>query len=308
MQQENILEFKTCNYSRYKTLCKTKLGDLYLVSINSNENKYEIKNNNKKEIKDININEIQNENKTENILYLMKCIKVKSEEVKKNIIKEIEKYKELDSKYILPIYNFFFKFNTKEEIICILFDYSDKDKSLYDLIYGNSYFLTSQTIWKIFLQLLIGINYIHKKNKLIEYLTPENIIIDKNKNIKISGINIYLDLSSADTDCSLYKNPETFNGEKLDSKSNMWSLGCILYEMVLKKKFFEDLIDIILLNYQIPETVDLNITNIIGKLICKHDNILEAEKMINYPIIKNKIIEENLFSEIIHESKQKYIF
>ena len=72
---------------------------------------------------------------------------------------------------------------------------------------------------------------------MIEYLTPENIIIDKNKNIKISGINIYLDLSSVDTDCSLYKNPETFNGEKLDSKSNMWPLGCILYEMVLKKKF-----------------------------------------------------------------------
>jgi len=284
MEKENIINTSNCEYSIKKPLYKTKSGELLLVSYKSNEN--------------------------DNILYIMNCIKVKSAEEKEKILNGVKVLKELNSKYILKIHDFFIKNDDKDELICLILDYSEENKFLYDLIY-NTYFLTSQSIWRIFIKLLIGIKSIHKAKILIQNLNPQNIIIDKEKNIKIAGFGNILDLTKKDADSTLYKSPEIINNEKIDNKSDMWSLGCILYEMAYKKPIFENVKDIININYKIPEKLYLNITTIIENLICKHDNIFEAEKMIHTPIIKTKIIEENLFFEIIknnYEGKKKYIY
>jgi serine/threonine protein kinase len=146
---------------------------------------------------------------------------------------------------------------------------------------------------------------------IIGNLNPQNIIIDKNKNIKIGGFGDILDLSKDNYNCSFYQNPEASKEEKFDFKGDMWSLGCILYEMAFKKRIFENEKNIIDINFKIPEKSECNIVKVIEKLICKHDNILEAEKLIYEPIVKKKIIEENLISEIIQnnfEGKKIYIF
>ena len=275
MEEENIINTSNLKYSVIKPLYKTKCGELLLVSNKSNEN--------------------------DNILYIMKCIKVKSKEEKEMILKEVKKLKELNSKYILKIHDFFVQNDEKNELICLILDYSEEHKSLYELIY-NSYFLTLQNIWRIFIKLLIGINSIHKANILIINLNPQNIIIDKEKNIKITGFGNILDLAKEELDNNLYNSPEVINEKKFDNKSDMWSLGCILYEMVCKRKIFENVKDIININYKIPEKIIPNITTVIEKLICKHDNIFEADKMIYTPIIKKKILEENLFLEIIQNN------
>lgn len=36
-----------------------------------------------------------------------------------------------------------------------------------------------------------------------------------------------------------YISPEICSGEKYSFKSDIWSLGCLLYEMVMRKKAFE---------------------------------------------------------------------
>jgi NIMA (never in mitosis gene a)-related kinase len=275
MEEENIINIS--KYSVIKPLYKTKSGELLLVSNKSNEND------------------------NDNILYIMKRIKVKSKEEKEMILNEVKKLKELNSKYILKIHDFFVQNDEKNELICLILDYSEEHKSLYELIY-NSYFLTLQNIWRIFIKLLIGINSIHKAKILIINLNPQNIIIDKEKNIKITGFGNILDLAKEEHDNNLYNSPEVINEKKFDNKSDMWSLGCILYEMVCKRKIFENVNDIININYKIPEKIYPNITTVIEKLICKRDNIFEADKMIYTPIIKKKILEENLFLEIIQNN------
>ena len=79
----------------------------------------------------------------------------------------------------------------------------------------------------------------------------------------------------------------------------MWSLGCILYEIAFKKRAFDNNKNIIEINYEMPENPEEDIKLIIGKLLCKHNNRIEAEKIVFDPIFKKKIIEVNLFSEII---------
>ena len=275
MEKENTINTKSFDYFIIKPLHKTKYGELFLVS-----------------------NKLKPD---ENTLYLMKCIHLKSTEEKTKILNEINMIKELNSEYIIKINYYFTEILENKEYICLIFDYSEENKNLEELIY-NTYFLTSQNIWRIFIKLLIAIKYIHKKAIIVENLVPQNIFIDQKKNIKIGGIKDILDLREVDTDYSLYKNPGIFNREKCDNKSNMWSLGCILYEMVFKKKIFDYEENINNIYYEIPENSETDIKNILEKLICKHDDILDVEKIIYDPILKRKIIEENLFSEIIQNN------
>ena len=284
MEEDNIIATKNIEYSIIKNIYKTKFGELFLVS-----NKL---------------------NPDDNIYYILKQIKVKSEEEKTMILNEIKALQKLCSKYIIKIHEYFIENTENEEIINLILDYSEENKSLEELIY-NSYYLTSQNIWKIFIKLLIGINSIHKENIIIGNLNPQNIFIDKNKNIIIGGIGNILDLSKENFEHFLYKEPQAFNGEKSDKKSDMWTLGCIFYEMIFKKRIFENEKNIINMKYKIPEKVEWDLIKVLEKLICKHDNILEAEKLINEPIIKKQIIEKNLFLEIIQntlEGKKKYIY
>ena len=183
-------------------------------------------------------------------------------------------------------------------MICLILDYFDENNSLENIIY-NSSFLTSYNIWKFFIQLIIAMKSIHQNNIIIEKLSPKNIFIDKKKNIKIAGFGKFLDLNKEETDFSFYKSPEILSGEKCDKKDDMWSLGCILYEIAFKKRAFDNNKNIIEINYEMPENPEEDIKLIIGKLLCKHNNRIEAEKIVFDPIFKKKIIEVNLFSEII---------
>ena len=259
-------------YEINKTLYKTKFGELFLVT-----NKLE---------------------PNDNTLYLMKRIKVKSEEEKVNLLNEVKTIKKINSKYLVNIYDYFIEHINEDEKICLILDYFDENNSLENIIY-NSSFLTSYNIWKFFIQLIIAMKSIHQNNIIIEKLSPKNIFIDKKKNIKIAGFGKFLDLNKEETDFSFYKSPEILSGEKCDKKDDMWSLGCILYEIAFKKRAFDNNKNIIEINYEMPENPEEDIKLIIGKLLCKHNNRIEAEKIVFEPIFKKKIIEVNLFSDII---------
>ena len=272
MEEENLINTKMFDYLINKSLYKTISGEIFIV-----------------------LNKLKPD---ENILYIMKSIIVKSEEEKNELLNEIKKLKELNSKYLIKIHDYFAEKREKEEIINIIFEDFQEHKTLEELIY-SSYFLTSQNIWRIFIKLLIGIISFHNHHIIINNLNPQNIFIDKKNNIKFGGIGNILDFSRENKDCSLYKNPEFFFEKKTDSKCVMWSLGCILYEMFFKKKMFDNSNNIISINYDLPKGSEEDIKKIIEKLICKHDNIIEAEELLYDHILKKKIIGENLFSEII---------
>lgn len=275
MEIDNIEINPKFEYLINKPLYKTKLGELFLVSNKSKPN--------------------------ENTLYIMKRIKVKSEGEKAKFINDVKKLREINSKYIIKINHYFIEHINEEEILCLILDYFEENNSLAKIVY-NSCFLTSQNIWRIFIKLLIEIKLLHQNNIIIENLVPQNIFIDKKKNIQIGGLGNLLDLSKEETDFSFYRSPEILNGEKCDKKGDMWSLGCILYEMAFKKRAFDNNENIINIKFEIPGNAEEDIKNTIVKLICKFNNRIDAEKLFYEPIFKKKIIEVNLFSGIIQNN------
>ncbi len=95
--------------------------------------------------------------------------------------------------------------------------------------------LEENVILAWFIMLIIGIQALHSKNVLHRDLKSANVFLTSNKYVKIGdfGISKVLDSTSAKTfvGTPYYLSPEVCSNKKYDLRSDLWSLGCILYEL-----------------------------------------------------------------------------
>ncbi|XP_055921008.1 serine/threonine-protein kinase Nek5-like [Eupeodes corollae] len=96
--------------------------------------------------------------------------------------------------------------------------------------------LTQSELLAYFCDMLSGLEYLHIRHVIHRDLKPENILIDKNNRIKIADFGIALIHSSHAKKMDAlgtpyYLAPEILRGYTCDFKADIWSLGCILYEM-----------------------------------------------------------------------------
>ena len=274
---------KLTKYKIINKLCETKNGILFLVS------------------------DIENKNEETN-KYILNKIELNSIEKKKQIENEINILKKINNKYIIKIIDYFIANEKEKEIMCIITNYYKNNLS--KLIYQTNY-LNHKNVWKIFIQIILGLNNLILNNVLPEYLLPQNIYLDNENKVIIGGINMISDSLPKDKqELSIlsYKAPEIINGEKHCEKSLVWTVGCILYELAFKKPAFgiENLKNnIIEMKYDLPNNYDKEICLLIPKLLCEKDKRLLIQNIILDKIFKIKIIEVNLFLEIIRDNLTK---
>jgi NIMA (never in mitosis gene a)-related kinase len=128
-----------------------------------------------------------------------------------------------------------------ENSVCIVTEYcegGDLEKRLNKLRKEGER-LSEEKIYKWLVQLISAFNYIHNFSEteaiLHRNLKPANIFL-KNENIKIGDFGISRILLNGEQATSFigtpyYMSPEVIDNKTYGSKSDIWSLGCILYEM-----------------------------------------------------------------------------
>nr|XP_042137479.1 serine/threonine-protein kinase Nek11 isoform X3 [Peromyscus maniculatus bairdii] len=121
---------------------------------------------------------------------------------------------------------------------CIITEYCegrDLDYKIQEYKEAGKIFPENQIVeW--FIQLLLGVDYMHERRILHRDLKSKNIFL-KNNQLKIGdfGVSRLLmgscELATTLTGTPYYMSPEALKHQGYDAKSDIWSLACILYEM-----------------------------------------------------------------------------
>ncbi|XP_034038440.1 serine/threonine-protein kinase Nek2-like [Thalassophryne amazonica] len=102
-------------------------------------------------------------------------------------------------------------------------------------------FLSENFVLHILLQLCSALKHCHKrpdKSVVLHHdLKPANVFLDKNLNVKLGDFGVAYVLPSKDHVCSgqagtlLYMSPEKVTKMLSDERSDIWALGCLIYEL-----------------------------------------------------------------------------
>ncbi|OMJ69421.1 hypothetical protein SteCoe_32850 [Stentor coeruleus] len=136
----------------------------------------------------------------------------------------------------------------KAKKVFIVMEYCEKG-NLHELI--NDYKIENtripeEFIWKVLKQVLLGMqvckSYEQNSSKT-HALTPKKILFDGLKQVKLAYLCLEKDLEQAlDLPLNIfaYLSPEILTNSQNSEKAKVWSLGCILYEMVTLDRLFND--------------------------------------------------------------------
>ncbi|XP_064645013.1 serine/threonine-protein kinase Nek8-like isoform X3 [Lineus longissimus] len=105
--------------------------------------------------------------------------------------------------------------------------------------------LDEKEILEIFQQMVAAIRHIHEHNILHRDMKTANIFLTKEGVVKVGDFGISKIMSTTDKGANTvlgtpyYISPEMCEGKEYNDKSDIWALGCILYEMACLQKTFE---------------------------------------------------------------------
>ncbi|XP_055476501.1 serine/threonine-protein kinase Nek8 isoform X3 [Psammomys obesus] len=105
--------------------------------------------------------------------------------------------------------------------------------------------LEEETILHFFVQILLALHHVHTHLILHRDLKTQNILLDKHRMlVKIGDFGISKILSSKSKAYTVvgspcYISPELCEGKPYNQKSDIWALGCVLYELASLKRAFE---------------------------------------------------------------------
>ncbi|KAI6647615.1 Serine/threonine-protein kinase Nek1 isoform X4 [Oopsacas minuta] len=135
-----------------------------------------------------------------------------------------------------------------------------------------------------FVQLCLGIKHIHDRKILHRDIKTQNIFLNRQATIVKVGdfgiskvMNSTVELARTCIGTPYYLSPEICEGRPYNHKSDVWSLGCVLYELVSLKHAFEAgnmnnlVLKIIKGSYPaLPTKYSKDLRNLVGLLLKRH--------------------------------------
>ena len=91
-------------------------------------------------------------------------------------------------------------------------------------------------VWSIFVQIMKGLKTLHDMRILHRDLKCANVFMCRDGTIKLGDMNVSkvakTGLVYTQTGTPYYASPEVWRDQPYDSKSDIWSVGCVLYELI----------------------------------------------------------------------------
>ena len=176
--------------------------------------------------------------------YAMKKVKMGklSEKEKQNALNEVRILASIQSPYIIGYKEAFL--DDSSMTLCIIMEFAPGGDILHKIEKHrkNRTSFTETEIWAAFIQMLRGLKILHDNKILHRDLKCANVFLAADGVAKLGDLNVSKvaknDLVYTQTGTPYYASPEVWKDKPYDSKCDIWSLGCVIYEMAALKPPF----------------------------------------------------------------------
>lgn len=170
-------------------------------------------------------------------LYALKQVSISTlnSREKANAVNEVRLLASISHPQVVTYYDSFV--DQRSETLCIVMEYADGG-DLQERIRQRQAKNTSmpeEEIWEIFGQIVQGLSALHDMQILHRDIKSANVFLTSTQGAKLGDLNVakvqQTGLLNTQTGTPYYASPEVWDDMPYDFKSDIWSLGCILYEM-----------------------------------------------------------------------------
>ena len=245
-------------------------------------------------------------------LYALKKVKLKnlSDKEKQNALNEVRILASVKSPYVISYKESFI--DEVDSTLCIVMEYADEGDlfqkiTLYKKLKTN---FDEADIWRIFIQITKGLNDLHSYNILHRDMKSANVFLFRDGTAKLGDLNVSKitsrGLGCTQTGTPYYASPEVWKDNPYNLKSDIWSLGCVAYEMCMLKTPFraetmEGLFNKILMGkYQrINKKYSDELNNVISRLLIIKPRLRpNTKEILSMNEVKVKIEEYDIFKNL----------
>ena len=177
--------------------------------------------------------------KIDNQIYALKKVQILnlSEKQKMSSLNEIRVLASINSKYVVNYKEAFL--DEKDSTLCLVMEYADRGdlaNRIKEQKKKGKYF-NEKDIWRVFIQLVKGLKSLHDLEILHRDIKSSNIFLFSDGTAKLGDLNVCKILSNnvlghTQAGTPSYAAPEVWMEKPYGLKSDIWSLGCVLYEII----------------------------------------------------------------------------
>jgi NIMA (never in mitosis gene a)-related kinase len=171
-------------------------------------------------------------------MYAMKKVKMGklSEKEKQNALNEVRILASIQHPNVIGYKDAFFE--SASGNLCIIMEHADNGDllQLIEKSKKNRTKLNEKQIWHFFVQIVRGLKTLHDLKICHRDIKCANLFLTKDGMIKLGDLNVSKvakkGLMHTQTGTPYYASPEVWMDKPYDNRSDIWSLGCVLYEMI----------------------------------------------------------------------------
>lgn len=177
-------------------------------------------------------------------IYALKKVKLTNlkEKEKRNALNEVRFLASIKNPNVISYKEAFF--DESKNFLCLVMEYADGGDLLQriQLYHKKGTYMSEGFLWNLIAQLANGLKALHELSIVHRDLKSANIFLTKDGKVKLGDMNVSKIskscLEHTQTGTPYYASPEVWKDLPYDNKSDLWSLGCVVYEAVCLKPPF----------------------------------------------------------------------